>query len=95
MSQTKRAFSGTQFADLRNLFWEVDFKIKHDPESTVTTLRDALADLGIGQALWIALEPIVNPNGPWTLYGRFSRPWSEAEPLNDVFDISLKFAEDL
>lgn len=94
-SQTKRAFSGTQFADLRNKFWELDFKIKHEPQATFDALRDALSDLGIGTALWLAFEPIANPNGPFTLYGRFSRPWSETEPLNGVFDLSVKFGQDL
>lgn len=95
MSQTKRAFSGTQFADIRNKFWEVDLKFTHEPDPNFTTLRDAISDLGIGTSLWIALDPVNNPNGPLTLYGRFSRPWTEAEPLNDHFDWTIKFAEDL
>jgi hypothetical protein len=93
--QSKRAFSGTQYADIRNKWWEVDFKLKHEPDATLTTLRDALVELGITEPLFLALEPISNPNGPYTLYGRFSRPWSESEPLNNVFDVSFKFAEDL
>jgi hypothetical protein len=93
--QSKRAFSGTQYADIRNKWWEVDFKLKHEPDATLTTLRDALVELGITEPLFLALEPISNPNAPYTLYGRFSRPWSESEPLNDVFDVSFKFAEDL
>jgi hypothetical protein len=93
--QTKRAFSGTQFADIRPKWWEWDFKLKHEPIASFEPLRDAIADLGITVPLWIALEPVSNPNGPFTLYGRFQRPWSESEPLNDHFDWSFKFAEDL
>ncbi len=94
-SQTKRAFSGTQFADIRPKWWEWDFKIKCEATGTFDTLRTALSTLGIGTSLWIAIDPVNNPNGPFTLYGRFSKPWSESEPINDVFDVSFKFAEDL
>jgi hypothetical protein len=93
-SQTKRAFSGTQFADIRQKWWEWDFKIKCEAEATFAGVRTALSTLGIGTPLWIASEPVDNPNGPWTMYGRFSRPWSESEPINDVFDVSFNFAED-
>ena len=95
MSQTKRAFSGTQYGDTRNLFWEVDLKLSHEPTATFDTLRDELSVLGVGDPLWMALEPTTDPNGPLTLYGRFSKEWKETEPLNDFFNWSGKFAEDL
>ena len=94
-SQSKRAFSGTQFADNRNKWWEADFKLSHDPAVTLDPLRAALSPLGISKSLWISLDPENNPSGPLTLYGRFKKPWSESEPLNSNHDASFSFAEDI
>jgi len=89
-----RARSGAVYVDVKTTYQQIDFTLNSEPAAGMSTLRDALKDIGIHRNLFLCVDP-ANPNGYETIYGYMAQPWTDVENIPNYNTLNVTFTEDV